>query len=258
MKKFIALACTAIFSLFATAQTWPNYKGRVKILGSIIKNDTGNYVTSKMNTGINAQGAYGHIGYGVNYDYREKTIELNVGYASLREINTKSMVFSLGPAVIIKPNTDRQKSKSVFLGGSFFVVIEKEKSFEIELTTRYAGKLKNHSNDWNQSSFLFKFEGIKKIIPIFGIGINFDYNSNTISEPTPKDDQTLYNGEVSTRAETSAGMFFNFEYKSFCLNFGPELRREKNSYMNLNQPKTWEAGNWLLNWRASVVYKFQY
>jgi hypothetical protein len=262
MKKIFFLSfCTICALTMKTSgqHSWPNYKGYVRMTGMIEKEDTGNHhIHKNVNASLRTQGAYGHIGYGVNYNYLQKTLDLNLGYAVLRKNGEIVTLFSTGPAVRINPSTNTHKQKDVFLGGFLFMDIEREKSFEVELNTSYVGKLKNQQGEWNESHLIIDIEAIKKIVPVFGIGMRLGYKNSKLSEPKSKDPNYPYWGEVSNKSTSEAGIFANLEIRAFSFNIGTELSRERYSYKDIDTPKVWEAGGWMLNWRANLTYKFNY
>lgn len=261
MKKIILVILLAVSATVTNAQkNYPDYDGQFVITGTRQKTDMGVYTTAQNNISAKLNGAWGHLGYDLGYNYKGKFAEAFVGYAIIREDDGFHIVFSFMPGAIIKANQDLKKTKSVFLGAEVSGKVEQEDSYEIEGFLKYNGKLRNNNTQWNESLFSFEVDGTKRIVSVFAIGLRYGYENGMQSEPKPTANyqNPQYVGQVYTNGRTYLGIFPSIQTTSFHFDIGPEISREKFSYKDNYQPKSWNAGDWLLNWRARLIYKFQY
>lgn len=258
MKKIALVVLTALFATTTFAQFNPSYSGKIQATGMLEKSDMGSYPITEKRVALEAEGVYQSLFYDINYNkLMKKTAMLTAGYGQFKELpNDYLIVWGLGATGIIMPNYDPQKSKALMLGGSGYINLSREYGFDFELNATYASKLKNSSNEWGQTLLWIDGEYIKKFGRLVGLGFNVEYLNQANTETPPIDQSIQYLGQVFTNSRTTAGIFLSLSPKSFQIMLGPELAREKQTQKQSYQPKTFNAGNWLLQFKVKIVYCF--
>lgn len=260
MKKIIIFSFfLALFSSKAFAQKdIPPYSGEIGVTGLIEKVSMGNYSVSEKRIALHADGGYNHVGYSMSYNLIKKKVGvITIGYHGFKETeNGPTIQWVLGPSAFITPNFDPQKSKAIHLGAGGFFYYKKEGSPEFKVKANFGSKLKNNNGDWGQSILFFEAEGMQNFGPLFALGLKGGFLQETSKESMPTDPNIQYNGYVYSESRTSAGLFVALTPKSFKIMLGPEVQRSRWSQSQNNQAKIWSAGNWLVGWRATVIYAF--
>ena len=261
MKKIIL----SLFALVATAayaqKKFLEYSGRLEGSGIMEKVDNGSgYTTNVKYLTISAQGVYGHLGYNASYNkLAKKAIVAGIDYGSIVQTdNDLTIVWGIGPGVVILPNFDPQKSKSILLGGNAFLSIFREKSLELNINGHFNSKLRNNNTEWKENVSFIELKALKQIVPLFGVGINLEYRNFNDSEPQPVNQNQPFYGFKVNNSKVGAGLFAAISPKPIRIDLGIGLQREKYSQSQINQPKYWSAGNWLLYGGITINYFFSY